>query len=95
MRNVTVCKCKRCGKLLYWDGKKFLDYANLDVVFRAYKMVESVKFSKITYSRTRVAMGKPEFAWAFTKLERKVRRNELLLHHRTLLLHGHQAVLRW
>jgi hypothetical protein len=21
--------------------------------------------------------------------------NELLLHHRTLLLHGHQAVLRW
>jgi len=37
MRNVTVCKCKRCGKLLYWDGKKFLDYANLDVVFRAYK----------------------------------------------------------
>lgn len=37
MRNVTVCKCKRCGKLLYLDGEKFLDYANLDIVFRAYK----------------------------------------------------------
>lgn len=36
-RKITVYKCKRCGRFLYWDGKKFLDYANLDIVFRIYR----------------------------------------------------------
>nr|DAO91967.1 MAG TPA: hypothetical protein [Caudoviricetes sp.] len=30
-----------------------------------------------------------------TEGEREGRYNKHLLHHRTLLLHGHQAVLRW